>query len=309
MELSLDSQSRKVQLRLQKCSPMKLDWDDLRYFLAVIDHGSTKRAAAALKVDQTTCARRVASLEASLGLELFTRDQGRYRPTQDALDLAEAAKGMGAAAASISELANGKRRSRSSKLRITGEEAMAAAFIFPAVARFTRLHPDVDVEVDVSSDKRDLVVGEADIAVRGGLPPDATGLIRRKIGDDPFGFYCSWSYPSPPETGEELRDHPLASFDVLRGRLEERGLGANVRHVTNSATALRRIIEEGSVIGLLPRSVGEASPPLRLCFPVPADVSIWLVYPERLRRLPHVKVLGQFLADEFRTARREGRVG
>lgn len=286
-----------------------MDWDDLRFFLAVIEHGSTKRAAKALKVDQTTCARRLAALEASLGLELFSRNDGRYRPTEDALELVKPARAMGEAAATVSELADGRKRSRASKLRVTGEEAMATAFIFPAVARFTRLHPEVQIEVDVSSDKRDLVAGEADVAVRGGLPPDESGLIRRKIGDDPLGFYCSWSYPSPPESREALRDHPIASFDVLRSRLEERGLGANVRHVTNSASALRRIIDEGTVVGLLPRSVGEASPPLRLCFPVPADISIWLVYPERLRNLPHVKVLGRLLAEEFRMARKEGRVG
>ena len=288
---------------------MKVDWDDLRFFLAVIEHGSTKRAAKALKVDQTTCARRIAALEASLGVELFSRDEGRYRPTKDALELVKPAMAMGEAATAVSELADGKKRSRASKLRVTGEEAMASAFIFPAVARFTRLHPEVQIEVDVSSDKRDLVAGEADVAVRGGLPPDEPGLIRKKIADDPFGFYCSWSYPSPPETAEDLRNHPLASFEVLRSRLDERGLGANVRHVTNSATALRRIIAEGTVVGLLPRSVGEASPPLRLCFLVPADVSIWLVYPERLRNLPHVKVLGRLLAEEFRMARKEGRVG
>jgi DNA-binding transcriptional LysR family regulator len=286
-----------------------MDWDDLRFFLAVIEHGSTKRAATALKVDQTTCARRIAALEASLGLELFARDGGRYRPTKDAFDLVEPAKRMGAAAASVSDLADGKKRSRFSKLRITGEEAMAGAFIFPAVARFTRLHPDVHVEVDVSFEMRDLIAGEADLAVRGGLPPEDPKLVRRKLGDDPFGFYCSLSYASPPSSYEELFNHPLASFEVLRSRLDERGLGANVRHVANSATALRRIIDEGTVVGLLPRSVGEASPPLHLCFTVPADVSIWLVYPERLRRLPAVKVLGKLLSEEFRKARREGRVG
>ena len=288
---------------------MQLNWDDLRFFLAVIEHGSTKRAAAALKVDQTTCARRIASLEASLGLELFNRDEGRYRPTPDALDLIKTAKAVGAAAASFGELADGKKRTRSSKLRITGEEAMASAFIFPAVARFTRLHPGIHVDVDVSSDKRNLLAGEADMAVRGGPAPDEPGLIRRKLAEDAFGFYCSQDYPSPPASPAELHDHPIACFDVVRSRLDEHGLGENVRHVTNSATALRRIIDEGTVVGPLPRSVAEASPPLRLCFPVPVESSIWLVYPERLRGMRQVKMLGNLLSEELRKARQEGRVG
>ena len=81
-----------------------------------------------------------------------------------------------------------------------------------------------------------------------------------------------------------MREHPIACFSSVRSRLEEFGLGANVRHVTNSGTALRRIIDEGTVIGPLPRSIAEAKPPLRLCFPVPVESAIWLTYPERLRR-------------------------
>ena len=280
-----------------------LDWDDCRFFLAVIDNGSTKRAAKALKVDQTTCARRIASLETALGLELFSRDEGRYRPTPDALDLVETA------AASFGALADAKKRVRSHNFRITGEEAMAAAFIFPAVARFTRLHPDVHVEVDVSSDKRDLIAGEADVAVRGGTAPDEPGLMRRKLADDQFGFYCSESYAGPPATPAELPHHPIACFEVVRSRLAAHGLGDNVRHVTNSASALRRIIEEGTVIGPLPRSVAGAAPPLRLCFAVDVESAIWLVYPERLRGEKRLKELGRLLSEELNVARQQGRIG
>jgi DNA-binding transcriptional LysR family regulator len=60
---------------------VRFDWNDLRVFAAVLEHGSTARAAKALGVDQTTCARRIAALEAALGLELFTRDATGYQPT------------------------------------------------------------------------------------------------------------------------------------------------------------------------------------------------------------------------------------
>jgi DNA-binding transcriptional LysR family regulator len=288
---------------------MRLDWDDLRYFLAVLEHGSTKKAAAALRVNQTTCARRIAALEAATGIELFARDDGRYRPTAEALELADTVKSMRSAADGFAALVESRKRSRSSKLRITAEEAMAAALVFPAVARFTRLHPDIHVDVDVSSDKRDLLAGEADVALRGGPEPDEPGLVRRKLADDPFGFYCSWSYPCPPETPAGLAGHPIACFDVVRSRLEDHGLGASVRHVTNSATALRRIIGEGTVIGPLPKSVAEVAPPLRLCFALPIESAIWLVYPERLRRLPHLRVLAKLIGDELQRARSAGTLG
>ena len=44
-----------------------LDWNDLRYFLAVARDGSTLAAGRSLRVSQTTVARRIAALEQALG--------------------------------------------------------------------------------------------------------------------------------------------------------------------------------------------------------------------------------------------------
>ena len=52
-----------------------MDWNDLRYFLAVADQGSTLAAGRALRVSQTTVARRISALEDSLGLLLFVKRQ------------------------------------------------------------------------------------------------------------------------------------------------------------------------------------------------------------------------------------------
>ena len=57
------------------------DWNDLRYFLAVAESGSTLAAARALRVSQTTVARRIAALEAAMGLTLFERRQAGYALT------------------------------------------------------------------------------------------------------------------------------------------------------------------------------------------------------------------------------------
>jgi DNA-binding transcriptional LysR family regulator len=279
---------------------VKLDWDDLRYFLAVIEHGSTKRAAKALLVDQTTCARRISALETALSLQLFDRDSGRYRPTQDALDLIETAKAMSAAAGTLVEKAESRRRARHSKIKVTSDEALTAAFVAPAVARFLALHPDAQVEIDVSDKRRDLQAGEADIALRGGLAPNEPGMVRRKLADDPLGFYCSWDYPSPPLSRAELPGHPIACYGLVRDHFEAAGYGQYVKQVANSNTALRAIVSKGDVIGVLPAIVAEAPPSLRLCFPIDAPTGIWIVYPERLRGVREVRQLTRMIAEEHR---------
>ena len=47
------------------------DWNDLRYFLSVADLGSTLAAGKALRVSQTTVARRIAALEEAIGFPVF----------------------------------------------------------------------------------------------------------------------------------------------------------------------------------------------------------------------------------------------
>ena len=58
------------------------DWNDLRCFLAVARAGSTLAASRALRVNQTTVARRVEALELALGHKLFDRLQRGYRLTE-----------------------------------------------------------------------------------------------------------------------------------------------------------------------------------------------------------------------------------
>ena len=50
-----------------------LDWDDLRFFLAVSERGSISGAAKFLNVNHSTVLRRLASLEKRLGVRVFDR--------------------------------------------------------------------------------------------------------------------------------------------------------------------------------------------------------------------------------------------
>jgi len=283
---------------------MDFDWNDLRYFLSVLELGSTKRAAQALRVDQTTCARRVAALETSLGLELFDRNSGRYRPTPAALSLKANAEAASVSIRAFSEEAAKLRRAANQKIRLTAEETLAPRFIVPAVTRFAELHPEIHIELDLSRDYRDLERGEADMAVRPVAfdPPDPA-LIGRKLLDDPYGVYCSADYPDPPTCREEIGRHPIICLESTLPRIEAAGLGRNVRHVVNAMSGLAAMIRSGAGVGGLPKSVADLTTGLRLCFDV-FPTSVWLFYPRRMRGVPGVKELGRVLAEQFEAGSR-----
>ena len=64
-----------------------LNWDDLRFFLALARQGSVSGAGRVLQVKHTTVARRISALEAQLGSRLFDRLPGGYAMTQVAENL------------------------------------------------------------------------------------------------------------------------------------------------------------------------------------------------------------------------------
>ncbi|WP_418610160.1 LysR family transcriptional regulator [Gluconobacter cerinus] len=58
-----------------------IDWDDVRYFLAVARVGSVRSAASRLNVNYSTVLRRIAQLEERLGTQIFEKLPAGYRLT------------------------------------------------------------------------------------------------------------------------------------------------------------------------------------------------------------------------------------
>ena len=80
-----------------------LDWEDVRYFLAIARHGTLLGAARNLRVATEIVVRRLDSLETSLGDELFTRNASTFAlNAAGAAALAEAAQ-MEMAACSLTQ--------------------------------------------------------------------------------------------------------------------------------------------------------------------------------------------------------------
>jgi DNA-binding transcriptional LysR family regulator len=85
-----------------------LDWNDLRYVLALARAGSYAAAAQRLAVDPTTIARRLRSVEAALEVRLFERGaDGQMRPTQAGEVAAKRAEAMETEAGRLVEAVKG----------------------------------------------------------------------------------------------------------------------------------------------------------------------------------------------------------
>lgn len=180
-----------------------LDWDDLRFFLALARHGTLSAAAKVLHVSQSTVGRRLTSLEATLAVRLLNRTPDGYVPTLAGIDVREKAERLEAEALALERDVSGRDARLRGLVRVTCAETMAAHILAPSFARLHAMHPDVMIELIPNSRELSLSMREADVSVRL-RQPEQHDLVLRRIGGIAFGLYA---------TAEYLRDHGPMDFD------------------------------------------------------------------------------------------------
>jgi DNA-binding transcriptional LysR family regulator len=282
------------------------DWNDLRYFLAVASGGSTLAASRALRVSQTTVARRIAALEQAIGFPLFEKRQAGYVLTPTGEELLAKAKQVESSATSFFDAASAYARDTGGTVKLSAEEIFATGLIAPWMRELHERHPDIHIELDTAVGIRDLGAGEADIALRSTSAPQPAGIVGRRIGPDDWTFYCSREYGEKygvPKGVEQLGKHPLigGGGGILsrhyEAYLEAMGLLDRVIMRPDTSTGLLTAVRAGVGVAVLPCIVAENDPAFIRCLPPRTDHGrvLWLVTHERIRKAPKVRSVIDFL--------------
>lgn len=138
--------------------------DLLVAFEAVARHGSITLAAAERFITQSALSRQIQALEAALGVPVFERRHRALALTPAGDRLLAATR---SALAQLSEAIAAVRAPRPpAPLALTTTPSFAALWLIPRLAGFTGEHPGVDVRIDASFERRDLLRDGFDIAVR-----------------------------------------------------------------------------------------------------------------------------------------------
>lgn len=284
-----------------------LDWNDLRYFLAVANDGSTLAAGRSLRVSQTTVARRIAALETALGFPLFDKRQAGYALTPLGRSLLDRGEQVSSAAQAFEEAAGAQSRQLSGSVKITTEEVYATTVLAPILRELHERHPEIMIELDTSQTVRDLGAGEADISLRStkgaGQP---AGLVGRQLCVDDWALYCSRDYAARhgvPRNLAELRTHSFIGggggnlWIHYQAWLKALGLDQQVAMHHATSGGLLSGIRSGFGIAVLPCIVGDGESDLIQCLP-PRDEherALWLFTHERVRHTPRVRAVIDFL--------------
>lgn len=286
-----------------------LDWDDLRFFLAVYRQGSLSAAAHSLKVSQPTVGRRLTAFETQLGARLFDRTPSGFLPTATAAELAPLAEAMESSADALSRRRAAANPIPSGTVRLAMWEALAE-MLCPHLPELQARLPDIRFELAINHQAANLSRREADILLRDRLPENPA-LIVRNLGRAAAAAYGSKAYiEASPDALTEARAQACAwvgydddhAYFLNQAWLLRQLDGKAPALRVNNAMVLREAVRAGVGLGVLACAVGDADPALvRASPPIPElERDIFLIVHPDLRRSAAVRAVSDALAGLFR---------
>ena len=288
-----------------------MNWDDLRYFLAVAREGQMLGASRRLGVSQALLSRHLARLEEAVGTRLFDRSTRGSALTEAGSDLLQTAERIEAEV--LSGTSNLERTGTvSGALRIGAPDGFGSAFLAPRLRRLRQTHPDLRLQLVPVARSISLSEREADVAIMIGRP--AKGRLRvRKLTEYTLGLYAARSYLDRrgiPGSRDELRAHALVGYvdDLIYSSdlTYTRDILRDWKSDIEIATAVGQFaaVRAGSGIGVLHDFMACGDDDL---VPLLPEISIrreyWLVWHENLQGSPRLKAFNDWIDAEVRRDR------
>ncbi|WP_289078396.1 LysR family transcriptional regulator [uncultured Thalassospira sp.] len=272
-----------------------MNWNDLRFFVAVAQAGTLSGAARRLGKDHTTVARRIEALEADLGAHLFDRLATGWKLTEAGENLVPVAGRIEEDVLAFERQARGDETAHG-VVRIAVPPAAGRLLFAPRLAELLRDQKNLEYEILGSSVIANLARREADVAVRMATP-DQSGLIVRKLTNLRFAVYAARGYTDrvPRKDWEFCADGRNTFGDYQQGwvwETLEQKLPMRVK-ADDSQTVLA-FVAAGHGLGLLPRYMADLDDRLELVFDDKlGEVSkpVWLVVHPDMRRSPGVRMV------------------
>jgi DNA-binding transcriptional LysR family regulator len=271
-----------------------MDWDDLRYFAELARTGSLSAAARALKVDHTTVARRVSSLEQSLGVKLFDRLPRGWALTADGEAAAERVRGLEEEVFALSSFARGRSCGLGGTVRVSASPAFGALFLMPRLGLLRERHPGIELELIGEARIANLTRREADLALRIGRPEGAS-MVARRLPDFAYGLFGHRDYIAsvPPSDWTLLGHDESLENSPPQQWLRRYAAGRPLAVRSNDMTGLFCAVRAGIGVAVLSGYMAELAPEL-VCIEAGDALlrrELWLVVHGDVRRSPSVRAV------------------
>jgi len=195
-------------------SSANIDPNDLLIFAGVAELGSFSRAAERMGLPKSTVSRRLAALEQRLGERLLLRTTRRQSLTEFGQQLLEHARQVASEVEAVTALSERRQATPSGRLRVSMPSDFANLLLADTLAAFIALYPAIQLELDLSPRRVDLLGEGFDVVLRMGNLPDDASLAARRLADFSFGLYAAPDYLA--EHGAPAEPDDLVRHDAIR---------------------------------------------------------------------------------------------
>ena len=287
----------------------RIDWADLRVFLAVAETGSFSGAAKLLGLTQPTVSRRLDELEARLGAQVVTRGMQGVRLTEAGELIRDHVVTMERSAQAVERLALSRDKRDEGRVRIAAPDGLAAFWIAPRLPEFQKENPKIAISLDAGLWPNDDLGGEPDILLTFEEDKRLDNVVTR-LATYHYGLFASPDYVrlyGTPRSMAEVADHRVihhvaqsrqqdtwhpkaAALQVMSGNQIE----------TNSTAAGLFALRAGAGIGAMPTFLLTLAPELVMIGADPmARLSLWLVHHAEARKTERVRRVLDWLKKIF----------
>lgn len=285
-------------------------WDGIVEFVQVVESGSFSRAAEALAISNSQISKRVARLEDRLGVRLLNRTTRRFTLTDEGEHYFQQCKHIiNHFDAAEQKVSLGQNEPRG-KLRVNIAGSFQERFIVPLLCDFQKRHPRLEVEVDFSDQRVDLISGSYDLAICPGELPDSS-MVARKLADNFLYLVAHPGYlqrHGTPQTINDLKQHNcLAGSDNLwyfSDGNETLQIKAQGNWHSDNGNALLSAAQSGMGLALLPFFAVLEDIKQGVLVQVLEDWNqhpqpVWIMYPEKRYVAARVRLFIDYLFEHI----------
>ncbi len=285
-------------------------WEGVSEFVAVVESGTFTGAAKSLGISTAQVSRQVSGLESRLATKLFYRTTRRVSTTEAGQiyyqHCRQVLDGLEEAERTITNLQLTPR----GQLRLTAPVTYGEQAIAPLVNDFVLRYPELQVHMNLTNQKLDLVAGGYDLAIRLGKLEDSS-MMARRLSSRTLYVCASPAYLANygvPHSLSELDQHNCLQGNLDYWRFQERGKPQTVRIkgsiMCDSGWALLDAAHKGIGIVQLPDyyvqpSFASGKLVSLLDYYQEADDGIWAIYPHNRHLSPKVRLLLDYLSQSL----------
>jgi len=291
--------------------------DGMKTIVAVVETGSFTAASERLGISKALASKYVGEVEARLSVRLFNRSTRRLALTEEGQRYYDQALPLLEGFTAMVDQVTGEQSASRGLLRVSVPVTFGEMKLSPLIPKFLALHPQMQVDLQLSDRMIDMLEEGIDVVIRiGGV--DDSSLIAKQITTLPLALCASPSYlqtSGQPRVASDIADHdciidsnfrigkhwPIVSPDGQTSSIE-----VSSRVSANSPRAVKEVAIANGGIGMIPRFIVEDELHQGILDEVlpgytTLEFGLFAIYPHRRYLSKKVRSFIDFLVAEFST--------